>query len=207
LRALIGLGNPGRRYESTRHNAGFLFLDYFSATKCKKNFIPSKFEFDYIESEIEGNVFLLVKPVTYMNASGVAASQVSEHYGVQPSDMLIIYDELQVPIGTSKVSLRGGDGGHNGVSSVIEHLNTTDFPRLRIGIGRESGVQNMVDYVLNPFEESERPLLSSVFDSCVKLAEAFVLGGSKRLLDTHSALKQIKPDDSLSTSTNLPRGN
>ncbi|MDP4115850.1 MAG: aminoacyl-tRNA hydrolase [Bacteroidota bacterium] len=186
---VLGIGNPGSKYRFTRHNAGFLLLDYF-AEKNKFVFRSGKGEYNYAEGRADDSDFVLVKPVTYVNNSGFAAVDVLRKFDAPIQNMLVVYDDINLPFGAYRVRASGGSGGHNGISSIIENTGTMDFPRIRIGIGSDFEHGDMADYVLSRFSKEEEPVLKTVFDSCSLLIENFCSGGAKQLLDANS--KMIK---------------
>ena len=151
MKCLIGLGNPGAEYEGTRHNLGFMVVDRVAKLK-KMEFKPGKGK--YWESEDRSGSFLLMKPTTSMNNSGIAVIEVKERYGIPSSDMMVIYDDLDLPFGSVRIRERGSAGGHHGMESVIYHLNTEDFPRIRLGIDDENRSDD-VDFVLSRFEDAQ----------------------------------------------------
>jgi len=187
LKIITGLGNPGKRYEKTRHNAGFIFLDRFAALHSLK-FSPSKYDFYSARGSINGNPFLLVKPVTYVNLSGNAVKDVLDEYGSSPEDLLVIHDEINLMPGTFKVKQKGGDGGHNGISSIIYAIENDNFPRIRIGVGNHFRPGEMADFVLEPFTKEEEELMSGIMESCFELVNSFIASGVKGLLDANSKM-------------------
>ena len=148
---MIGLGNPGAEYEGTRHNLGFMVVDRVAKLK-KMEFKPGKGK--YWESKDKSGTLLLIKPTTSMNDSGLAVKEVKERYGFPSSDMMVIYDDLDLPFGSVRVRERGSAGGHHGMESVIYHLNTDDFPRIRLGIDDENRSDD-VDFVLSRFQDTQ----------------------------------------------------
>ncbi len=159
MRALIGLGNPGRQYALTRHNIGFIFLDFIQQ-KHNIPFNPGKGDYYFAETGIAQEDVLLVKPVTYMNRSGLAVAQALEHFDLLPEDVLIIYDDFHLPFGVLRFRARGSAGGHNGMESVIYHLQSEEIRRLRIGVGQP--VEDDVDFVLSNFTEKEQEALPDI---------------------------------------------
>ena len=178
MRAIFGLGNPGRDYEETRHNAGFLVLDRLAERLPPPDGAPlGPAEFRHIrrlEADLlKTSVGYLVKPTTYMNNSGEAVSQVCRFYRIPSDQILIVYDDMDLPLGRLRFRLQGSAGGHNGMKSIIQHLGTDTFPRLKVGIGRtddrESG--RIVSHVLGKFDADEQPLVK---DSLDRAAEAVI---------------------------------
>jgi len=196
LRVIIGIGNPGIRYEFTRHNAGFLLLDYFAK---KKSINFKEAAGDYIEAigKIGDKNFMLIKPVTYMNNSGISARQIFEKYSLLPEECLVVCDDTNLKNFDFRVRLSGGDGGHNGLSSIIYHLMMEQFPRIRIGIGTNPPDMVLSDYVLSKFSKSELQEYQTTFSKCTFLIEEFIVGGNKKMLEANSVLvKSENPNNS-----------
>lgn len=187
MRVVFGIGNPGKRYEYTRHNAGFLLLDYF-ASKTSSKFNATAGEYLEASGKLDNHDFSLVKPVTFVNNSGIAAKEVCEKFSVEPENFLVVCDDSNLDQYVIRVRLSGGDGGHNGLSSIIYYLLTDKFPRIRIGIGKSSDTENLANYVLSEFSESELKNYQKSFDYCILLVESFITGGNKKMLETNSLL-------------------
>jgi PTH1 family peptidyl-tRNA hydrolase len=194
LRAVFGIGNPGSSYSANRHNAGFLFLDYY-ASKKKLEFLPSKADYFKAEASIGESKYVLIKPTTYVNNSGNAANEVIETYNLQSDDFLVICDDINLNLDTLRVRLSGGDGGHNGLASIIYHLNSNNFPRIRIGVGQSFKNDGLAEYVLSDFNENEIEALKSLFEKAVLLVDEFLAGGSKAMLDLNSKLNLNEKDN------------
>jgi len=163
LKLITGLGNPGRDYELTRHNIGFIVLDYV-AYKLNLKFTPGKGQWYETYGNIEDTEFYLIKPTTYMNNSGIAVEEFLTNNEISPNNLLVVYDDFQLPLGTIRLRTKGSDGGHNGISSVIYHLNTMDFPRMRIGIGKEETIikDEYIDFVLTQFDKDEKEKIKTL---------------------------------------------
>jgi len=187
LRVIFGIGNPGIRYENTRHNAGFLLLDYFAAKK-KVKFKETTGEYLEAQNKISEHDYVLIKPVTYVNNSGIAARQVVDRYNLSPEDFLVVCDDTNLKNYILRVRLSGGDGGHNGLSSIIYHLITDQFPRIRIGIGGNPPEITLSDYVLSEFSKEELEEYQSTFNKGSQLIDEFIFGGSKKMLEANSIL-------------------
>jgi PTH1 family peptidyl-tRNA hydrolase len=156
LKLVVGLGNPGINYEMTRHNAGFFAVDTvleFLNISLK----PGKGDWYAAEARYKDELFCIMKPTTYMNRSGDAVLNFSEERNIPVNDILVVYDDFQLPLGMLRIRRKGSDGGHNGISSIIYSLNTLEFPRMRIGIGNENPVtvENYTDFVLSKFQKEE----------------------------------------------------
>ncbi len=191
MRVILGIGNPGNLYKANRHNAGFILLDYFAKSHSLL-FTPSKSDFYFCEGVIQDSKFLLVRPTTFINNSGTAAHFIIHNYGLAPQDLLVVHDDINLEISKIKIKISGGDGGHNGVSSIIYHLESDKFPRLRIGIGNKFEKGEMAEYVLSNFTREEKINLNDSFKFSSYLIEQFIIGGIKQLLDANS--KAAEPD-------------
>jgi PTH1 family peptidyl-tRNA hydrolase len=166
MKIIVGLGNPGREYQGTRHNIGFKVVDILS----KRHKIPVKARRDRAfmgEGTILGEKVILLKPITYMNLSGEAVAQAARRYRADAADILVICDDVNLPLGRLRVRVKGSAGGHNGLKSIIHSLRSDEFPRIRVGIGSTSG--DMVDHVLSRFHPQER---RAVHDCTERAADA-----------------------------------
>ncbi len=195
MRIIFGIGNPGSRYKFNRHNIGFMFLDYF-ANALSVSFKPSKSEYYSYEGKINSQSFSLIKPATYVNNSGISALHAIQNYKIELKDFLFVYDDLNLEFPDLRVKVGGGDGGHNGLNSVIYHLASEDFPRLRFGIGNNFEYGKMAEYVLTDFDNEELPRLKDTFEKGTILLKEFIKGGIKNLLDVNSTLSKNKNDKS-----------
>ncbi|MBT2583839.1 aminoacyl-tRNA hydrolase [Planococcus sp. ISL-109] len=168
MKMIIGLGNPGKTYEKTRHNIGFQVIDQL-ANDWNAPLTQSKFKGMYgVVHRPEGKV-MLVKPLTYMNLSGECIGPLMDYYNVDIENIVVIYDDLDLPTGQLRLRQKGSAGGHNGIKSLIQHLGTQQFNRMRIGISRPSAGMKVPDYVLAGFGEEEKPFMA---DAVAKSAEA-----------------------------------
>ncbi|MCX7833001.1 MAG: aminoacyl-tRNA hydrolase [Ignavibacteria bacterium] len=156
MKLIVGLGNPGVEYIKTRHNAGFLAIDFF-CDNMGLNFRPGKGEWYEAEYKHKREKIYLMKPTTFMNASGKAIADFVNRKKIDLSNILIVFDDFQLPLGTIRVRAKGSDGGHKGMASIIYSLNSLEFPRMRIGIGTDKIVtkDNYTDFVLSNFSEEE----------------------------------------------------
>ena len=165
IRAVVGLGNPGPKYETSRHNAGFLFLDSFADQLMAEPWTEDGSAFSArADNPFEGTTnrnLILIKPQTFMNSSGAAIAPLTRK-GIKAKNILVVHDELEKPFGTVGMKLGGSARGHNGLKSIIENIGY-DFWRLRIGIGRPDKKENTPDYVLKPFSEDEISCLEEIF--------------------------------------------
>ena len=169
---IVGLGNPGDKYKTTRHNAGFLALDYASK-KWGCSITASKFEALTGEANIGGNRTLLMLPQTYMNHSGVAVSKAAKFYKIPVENITVVFDDTSFEPGTFKIKKKGSAGGHNGIKSLIEYLGTEEFKRIKIGVGKKPHPEMILaDWVLTHFTQEELKKIESRFDD---VAEALTL--------------------------------
>lgn len=185
MKIIVGIGNPGSRYTNNRHNVGFQFLDYF-ADKQNLKFSASKFDYYFAKGDIKNNPFVLIKPTTYVNNSGIAVLQSFQNYGSLSSDILVIVDDINLKIADYRIRKSGGDGGHNGLNSIIYHLQTEKFSRIRIGIGNQFQSGNLPDYVLSDFNNDEFKNIKKVLVQSCNLVEDFIYGGYQQLLNSYS---------------------
>ena len=172
MKLIVGLGNPGKEYEQTRHNAGFLFVDYLASVIARSEATKqSQFKFDkYSESEVlkgelDGKVVILAKPQTFMNDSGRAVSKLTSNNQLTTNNLIVVHDDLDLKLGEFKISSGKGPKVHNGILSIEEHLHTKDFVRVRIGVDNRSN-ENRIDghtYVLQRFTEEEVKIVTSLF--------------------------------------------
>lgn len=207
MKLIVGLGNPGKKYETTRHNAGFIVIDHF-AEHLKVKFEESKG--DWLEGRIKVNDedIYLIKPLTYMNNSGIAVREftdnvnektIAEEYSAaQYNNMLVIVDDFQIGLGSIRVRKKGSDGGHNGLSSIIYHLSTDEFPRMRVGIGTntEMNKNDFIDFVLGKFTESENKILKEMMPEYTDCIMSFINHGiSKTMNSFNRSFIEIKPEN------------
>ena len=169
MKIIVGLGNPGKKYQLSRHNAGFLMLDYlFDELKETYNFSAwqnsKKFHAEISEGNKDGNKILLVKPQTFMNASGLAVGDLFHFYKIAPLDLIVIHDDLDLPFGTFKVQNNISSAGHKGIKSIIEKIGTQDFWRLRVGLAKKKmpDSSETADFVLGNFNLLQRIKLNSL---------------------------------------------
>ncbi len=175
---VVGLGNPGPEYETTRHNVGFLVVDLLSG-RWNRRFRSGPGDSLVASAELQGNPVLLMKPLTFMNNSGSAVADVLRQYDPGPASLLIILDDFALPIGALRLRPRGSDGGHNGLASIIEHLGTDEVPRLRCGIGRDAPPPGtaMADFVLSRFDAGEEDTVRDMIARAADAVTEFVIGG------------------------------
>lgn len=180
MNIIVGLGNPGKKYERTRHNAGFLGVDQLADT-LRIDIAQEKHHAFIAKTRIDSQEAVLVKPQTYMNESGRAVAAVVRATYAEISDLIVLHDELDLPLGAVRVKIGGGHGGHNGLRSIIEHLGP-DFIRVRIGIGRPAPGMDPADYVLSPFLAEERKVAAEAMAKAAEAVAAIItLGPTKAM--------------------------
>jgi PTH1 family peptidyl-tRNA hydrolase len=183
----LGIGNVGLRYQHNRHNAGFLVLDYFAQNRSIE-FRAAKGDYYFYEGDLNQVNYFLIKPINYVNNSGIAALQFLEKHKIDLSDLLVVCDDVNLKMGKLRVRSSGGDGGHNGLASLIYHLNSNQFPRLRVGIGSDFYKGELSSYVLEDFSEDDAKILKTVLKDSSLLVEEFIIGGIEALLNANSKL-------------------
>jgi peptidyl-tRNA hydrolase, PTH1 family len=173
VKLIVGLGNPGARYHATRHNVGFQVIDNLSTAHgiALQSYLQTAV---YGEGAIAAQPVVLALPVTYMNRSGETVAALCAHFAGSPSDVIVVHDDLDLPLGRVKLKMRGGDAGHYGVRSIIECLGTGAFLRIRVGIGRPASRDEIVTFVLSRFTPEELPLLHDAVQNAAKKIEHIV---------------------------------
>jgi len=187
MKLIVGLGNPGREYRDTRHNVGFMVVEEVARRYALSwAQAPSQVPDAFIAKRYGTDPVLLAKPLTFMNLSGDAVAAVTRYYDVAAEDLLVVVDEVSLPFGKLRARARGSAGGHNGLKSVIERLGTTEFSRLRLGVGRGDGRRDLANHVLSTFERSERAELESFITRAADAAEMFAAEGIIKVMNTYN---------------------
>ena len=165
---IVGLGNPGDKYEFTRHNAGFMCVD-FLADKLDFKINKLKYKSLLADVDIKGHRCLIMKPQTFMNNSGEAVRDAAQFYKIPPENVIVIYDDISLDVGKTRVRRKGSDGGHNGIKSIIYHLNSDNFPRIKVGVGKKPAEwEDLADWVLSRFTNDELKILHDVAEKVCK---------------------------------------
>ncbi len=189
---IVGLGNPGAEYAETRHNIGYMVLDAFAKAS---NIVFDDRRYGYVaETSLKGRKIFLLKPTTYMNLSGNAVRYWLNKENIDEHRMLVVVDDLALPLGTMRLKSRGSAGTHNGLGH-IQQLIGQDYPRLRLGIGNEFPRGSQVDFVLGHFGEEERPLLTPVIEASVEAIKSFVLAGIDITMNQFNKRKPTLPSN------------
>lgn len=178
---IAGLGNPGARYARSRHNVGFIIVDRL-ARSHDLQFSRKRFNAEIAEGQVGGRRVILAKPQTFMNASGDAVGKLYAFFKIAPSDLLVVYDDLDLPLGKLRLRADGSSGGHHGMESIIARIGTSDFPRLRVGIGRPNPDAD-IDHVLGSFEPEERAVMEETWTRAVDAIDVWLTAGIARAMN------------------------
>jgi PTH1 family peptidyl-tRNA hydrolase len=182
---IAGLGNPGKEYRDTRHNIGFMTVDRI-AERLGVAFTRTQFKALITDGRYRGQRIYLAKPQTFMNASGQALSALIKFYKIPLKNILVAYDDVDLPFETIRIKPSGGSAGHRGMKSIIQQLGTQKFPRLRLGVGRAYGSKQAADYVLKPFSKEESEFLSVYIDRAAEAALAFITEGIQHAMTEYN---------------------
>ena len=185
MKIIIGIGNKGNKYKVTRHNVGFIILDKF-AEKLQLEFNKKRHKYDFTGSSIDASCFVLIKPNTYVNLSGLAVKQTLLDFDQGINSILVISDDINLPLGQIRLRKSGGDGGHNGIASIIETLESNKFVRLRFGVGNDFDNGKMANYVLSPFTHDEIIQIEPKIDYCISVIENFIQFGLNKTFEYYS---------------------
>jgi PTH1 family peptidyl-tRNA hydrolase len=180
---VAGLGNPGPEYADHRHNVGFQVIEVLARSHGLAFSRRKELKAHVAEGQIAGRAVLLAKPQTYMNLSGRALGRLQRTYEIPPEQILIVYDDLDLPLGRLRMRPEGGSGGHKGMRSIIDVLGTQAFPRLRVGVDRPPGRMDPAEYVLRPFDEEQQELLDDVLERAVAAIECWLVDGIVAAMD------------------------
>ena len=181
MKLIVGLGNPDKEYDKTRHNVGFMVIDNYLDSVNWSN----KFNALYCEKVINGEKIIFVKPLTYMNNSGNAVGEFVRYFNIDNKDILVIQDDLDLNVGDYKLKMHSSSGGHNGIKSIIASLGNQDFPRLKVGIGSVKK-DEVIDYVLGRFSKSELEVLNELFNTFDKIINSFINEGIDKTMNVYN---------------------
>jgi len=171
MKMIVGLGNPGKTYEKTRHNTGFLVLDEI-AKQCGVSSFQMKFKAQIANVVLNNENVILVKPQTFMNLSGESVGEIARFYQISSAEIIVIYDDLDLPVGKVRLREKGSAGGHNGMKSIIQHLHTQEFPRIRVGIDKNPMIPT-IDYVMGKVEKDKQTIYEKAIQHAAKAAIDF----------------------------------
>jgi PTH1 family peptidyl-tRNA hydrolase len=187
MKLIVGLGNPGREYRDTRHNVGFMVIDEIARRHgLGLVMAPSQVPDAFIAKKYGADPLLIAKPLTFMNRSGDAVAALARYYDIPPGELLVVVDEVALPFGRLRARARGSAGGHNGLKSIVDRLGTTEFPRLRLGVGRGDARRDLADHVLSTFEADERSALEEFITRAADAAEMFGVYGIARVMNEYN---------------------
>ena len=187
MKLIVGLGNPGKEYRETRHNVGFMVADELARRhQLTWAMAPGQVPETFVAKRFGEPSWMLAKPLTYMNRSGEAVAALARYYDIVPSDLLIVVDEVALPFTRLRARARGSAGGHNGLKSVIAGLGSTDFPRLRLGVGRGDARRDLADHVLAKFEKGEQADLETFIARAAEAAEMFAVADIGQVMNTYN---------------------
>ena len=187
---IVGLGNPGRQYEATRHNMGFDVIDKL----VEEYNVPQsgvKFNAMYGKGRIEGQPVILMKPLSYMNLSGGPVRDMANYFKIDPeTEMIVIYDDISLDVGQLRIRAKGSAGGHNGMKNIIAHLGSQVFPRIKVGVGEKPAKYDLADYVLGHFSKGEAKLMDEGYDHAVHAVELIVSGQINEAMNEYNRKKK-----------------
>ncbi|MBP7766201.1 MAG: aminoacyl-tRNA hydrolase [Deltaproteobacteria bacterium] len=193
---LVGLGNPGKRYESTRHNIGFMVLEKIAAG-LEIELKQKSFDALWGKGAVSGKNVLLAKPQTYMNLSGTAVRRLQSFFKTETSNLIVIHDDLDLPFGSVRLKAGGGTAGHKGLASIESNLGTSDFMRVRLGIGKPVDKSRIEGYVLEPFRKEEQDVLPEIIGLAAEASAEIVLNGLQKALSKYQTKNRnfLKKED------------
>jgi peptidyl-tRNA hydrolase, PTH1 family len=187
MKLIVGLGNPGREYRETRHNVGFLVVEELARRyNVTFSMAPAQVPETFVAKKFGEPQVLLAKPLTYMNRSGDAVAALQRYYDLAVQDILIVVDEVALPFGRLRARARGSAGGHNGLKSIVERMGTTEFARLRLGVGRGDARRDLADHVLSTFEPEEKAGLELFITLAADAAEMFAVEGIAQVMNRYN---------------------
>ena len=190
---IAGLGNPTKEYENTRHNVGFAVIDRL-ADKYNIDVSERKHRGFCGKGMIEGQKVLLVKPQTFMNLSGESIRSVMDYYKITPEELIVIYDDISLNPGQLRIRKKGSAGGHNGMKNIIAHLGTSEFPRIKVGVGEKPPQMDLKDYVLSRFSKGEKELMEQAFQEAALAAVMMITEGADRAMNHFNTKKKVEEE-------------
>lgn len=181
MKLVVGLGNPGKEYESTRHNVGFMLLDLYLKDENWKN----KFNGLYIEKNINGEKYIFLKPLSYMNLSGGVVRRYLDYFDIDSHDMIVIQDDLDLPTGKLKIKKNSSSGGHNGIKDIISAVGNNEFVRIKIGVANNKSIDTK-DYVLGSFSSNDKKLILDKLNDVINIIEKFDYNNIESLMNIYN---------------------
>lgn len=189
MKLIVGLGNPGIEYVGTRHNVGFETIDRM-AEACSIELNQHKHKGVTGQGIIAGEKVILAKPMTYMNNSGECVGAIARFYKLAPEDIIVIYDDINLDVGQLRIREKGSAGGHNGIKSIIAHLGSENFPRIRIGVGMKKSGQDLANHVLSKFPKDQQEGVAEGMDNAVSAAKLMVTGQVQKAMNQYNGKKE-----------------
>ena len=189
MKVIFGLGNPTEKFSNTRHNVGYLYVDAIAEVFCSTEF-EEKYDAYISYVKIADEECLLAKPITYMNTSGISLNKIMVNYNLLPKDVVVVYDDVSLPLGSVRIRQKGRHGGHNGVKSIIENICTEKFVRIKFGIGSPKDI-DLYDYVLSDFSIEERNLLKYKIYANVYVVESLLKNGYNKTVGLYNNILNI----------------
>lgn len=183
VQLIVGLGNPGAKYEQTRHNVGFVFVDRLARAKGVSLRPEAKFHGEVGKLALAGHELWLLKPDTYMNRSGLAVGALAKFYKLPPESVLVVHDELDIPVGQLRLKQGGGHGGHNGLRDIINQLGSREFLRLRVGIDHPGDSRDVTNYVLGSASPTDRQIIDEAIDDALRELPLIVAGEIQKAMN------------------------
>lgn len=191
---IVGLGNPGLQYENTRHNVGFLTIDYL-AKKYNINVKKIKFKSLYGQGEISGHKVMLIKPQTYMNNSGEALRELYSYYKFDHDKLIVIYDDIDIEFGSIRIKKKGSAGTHNGMKSIIYNLQYDDFPRIKLAVGKKPDFMNLANFVLSGFRGDDVKVIEDEIEMAADAVESILADGIEKAMGTYNPIRLLSDKD------------
>lgn len=184
---IVGLGNPDKKYEKTRHNTGFMAVDEI-ASSLSVEISKKKFDALTADANIAGQRVLLMKPQTYMNLSGVSVEKAASFYKIPPEHIIVLFDDISLPVGKLRIRRKGSHGGHNGIRSIIDYLQSDGFPRVKIGVGEKPRPEyDLADWVLSTFTQNELAGIHDMAERCLEIVELIIKGQTDKAMNLYNS--------------------
>lgn len=187
---IVGLGNPGLQYENTRHNVGFLTIDYL-AKKLNIKIKKIKFKSLYGQGEISGHKVMLIKPQTYMNNSGEAIREIYNYYKFDHDKLIVIYDDIDIEFGSIRIKKKGSAGTHKGMKSIINNLQYDDFPRIKLAVGKKPEYMNLANFVLSGFKGDDVKIIEEEIKMAADSVESIMIDGIERTMGKYNPIRLL----------------
>lgn len=193
MKLIVGLGNPGKEYNDTRHNIGYLFVDEVVKHYNQQFKLDKKLRSESVRIKINNEDYIFLKPITFMNLSGEAVTLAMKYYNIDIEDIIIVHDDLDLPVGKLRIRPQGGSGGHNGIKSIIQHLKTQDFKRIRIGIDKEK--YDVVDYVLGKFSKRDKIIIEEIINTAPQIIKYLAENNFDELMSEFNDNREPNEDE------------